>query len=237
MKIGTIIGAHIPSEKFENLLINRCIPSLSKQTRIPDQLVIVINGYYDFPNIKSFLKKIQDIYIHNLKIVVTQKKLGCGPARNLGVKNLDTDIEYFTLLDVDDEYIENKIELQEKHLINSEKNIDVLGTLCYIQENSSRKISKKKEYAYTTLEKIKEVIENDGNPMCGASCIINKDSFENLGGFEERYIPGNVWPNYNRPMWEDYDMWIRFIKNGYRLENMEEYLYVVHLGNHVSRDF
>ena len=237
MKIGTIIGAHLPAANFENLLINRCLPSLSKQTRIPDQLVIVINGYYNFSNVDNLVKKIQTVYTHNLKIVLSSKKIGCGPARNLGVKNLDNDIEYFTLLDVDDEYIENKLELQEKYIKNSEKNIDVLGTLFYIQDHSSRKISKKKEDAYDTLEKIKETIKKDGNPMCGASCMIKKDSFLKLGGFEDRYIPGHVWPNYNRPMWEDYDMWIRFVNNGYRLENMCEYLYVVHLGNHVSREF
>lgn len=237
MKIGTVIGAHLPSMVYENLLINRCLPSLSKQTRIPDELVVVINGYYDFANIKNLVKKIQKSYSHSLKIVATQKKLGCGPARNLGVKNLDSKIEYFTLLDVDDEYIENKIELQEKYLKESKNNVDVLGTLFYVQDNLSRKISEKKEDAYDSFEKIKEVIKRDGNPMCGASCMIKKESFEKLGGFEERYVPGHVWPNYNRPMWEDYDMWLRFVKNGFRLENISEHLYIVHLGNHVSREF
>tara|TARA_Y100000816_G_C26038960_1_gene544103 strand:- start:474 stop:1184 length:711 start_codon:yes stop_codon:yes gene_type:complete len=236
MKIGVVIGTHLPTEKHVSVFLNRCLPSLAAQTRKPDETVIVINGYYK-EKLDTLIDDIKKIYNYNLKIIIDYKKRGCGPARNIGVRNLGPDIDYFCLLDVDDEYIDKKIELQEKHILERSYNIDVLGTLFYINENGEYKFSNLKNKTADTFEKIKDALDRDKNPMCGASCLIKKKPFLELGGFEERYIPGHVWPQYNRPMWEDFDMWIRFRNHGCTLENLTEYLYVVHLGLHVKREF
>ena len=234
MKIGIIVATHIPTIHHHKSLILRCIDSLNKQTRMADEVIFVINGFYE-PKIDNLVDSIQKSYKGPFKIIAAARKCGCGPARNIGVSYLSEDIEYFGLLDVDDKYHEKKIELQEKRLI--ERPVDVLGTLHYdvdIHGNISDSSTSPGELA--TTEQISAALPTR-NVVCGASTLIRKSMFLDVGNFEDKLIPGEYWPKYGKLMWEDWDYWQRVIKAGYKIENMDERLYYWCSGLSVSRSF
>ena len=52
-----------------------------------------------------------------------------------------------------------------------------------------------------------------------------REAFVNLGGYNEKHKPGDLWPTYGKKMWEDWDLWQRAIKNGHKFYNLPERLY------------
>ena len=234
MKIGIIVATHIPTIQHHNALLTRCIDSLNSQTRSADEVIFVINGFYE-PTFDKLVESIKKSYKGEHKVILVNRKCGCGPARNIGVNNLSEDIEYFGLLDVDDRYHEQKLELQEKRL--KVKPVDVLGTLHY-DVDIHGKISDSAAVPGTlvTSDKIAAALRSR-NVVCGASVLIKKKMFLDLGMFEENLIPGTVWPQYGKRMWEDWDMWQRVTNAGYKIENMDDRLYYWFSGLSVSREF
>ena len=61
--------------------------------------------------------------------------------------------------------------------------------------------------------------------------------FLELDGFDLSQIPGEVWWNHNKPMWEDWDFWIRAIEKGAVIKVLPERLYQWHHDLGVPRYF
>ena len=102
MKVSVIIPTF---NRFN--LISRAIDSVLSQTIKPFEIIVVDDGSSD--NTSTFIK-------NNYKSVklIKQKNLGVSKARNVGIKNSSGD--WIALLDSDDEWKKNKLEVQIKSL-------------------------------------------------------------------------------------------------------------------------
>lgn len=117
------ISVIIPMYNSEKTII-RALESIRNQTAFDyiKEIIIVNDGSIDdsINIVSAYMKKYT-----NLKIELVDKANGgVSSARNLGMKCANGD--WFALLDSDDEWIENKLELQV-NAINNNDSIDFLG--------------------------------------------------------------------------------------------------------------
>ena len=133
--------------------------------------------------------------------------------------------------------IPQKLELQEKYLIDN-PGVGIVTTL-HTDYNTNMNGRSDITTAYSkvdTFEKIKKVLENE-NCIVGASALISKSVFVDLDGFDLSQVPGQVWVNYNKPMWEDWDFWLRAIHEGHKIHVLSDRLYQWHHDLSVPRYF
>jgi glycosyltransferase involved in cell wall biosynthesis len=227
MKATVIIPAYIPTPKHGSLL-QRAITSLEAQTHKNFDTICVLNGCYtDYEEIKSFIKT--NLHIEYISI---QGKASGAIARNFGVKNSKT--ELITWLDADDQYHIDKLKKQIDFFSNN-TDYDFVGTLamdCY--PDGRLEASCHKAENCQTHEQIFLALQKE-NVMCHGSVMFKKSSFERLKGYNEKNKPGSIWPEYDRAMWEDWDLWIRALKSGMRFYNLPERLYYWSVGTSVDR--
>ena len=119
----TIIVPTYNTEKY----ISRCIDSVMKQTCQDFQLIILDGGSKD-NTISRCLKYTEN---DNRVIVVNQKGLSLGGARNLGIKMAETD--YVTFLDSDDWWSEDYLDSMLKGTENGNNDV-VLCDINFVNE-------------------------------------------------------------------------------------------------------
>ena len=231
--VDVIIPAYLPSQSYLSLL-RRALVSLQKQTFHDFKVTLVLNGSFCSKDdliaaIRSYnlLWLFDKITVHDL-----QKKASGAIARNYGISKSRT--KYIAQLDVDDAYMPAKLAKQVDYM-NKHENIDFLGTLAMDLMPNGNLMIPKASNTYETHEQIALNIEKS-NVMTHASVIFRRSMFERLGVmYNENHKPGLIWPEYGRPMWEDWDLWIRLIKDGAVGHNLQENLYVYSLGTSVER--
>lgn len=94
--------------------IGRCLDSIIKQTRLPEEIVIVDDCSTD--NSREIIKAFCNKYPF-VKAIFLKKNAGVSNARNVGIKNSTSD--YITMLDSDDIYynedkLKNEMSIIEK---------------------------------------------------------------------------------------------------------------------------
>ena len=168
------------SEKFINSIFN----NLKKINKNKIQIVFVNDGSLDNTN-KELL--IFENY-QNCKII-NQTNKGLGGARNMAIKNSDSD--WIAILDHDDLFTNEKLEYCNNfNSKNFDKSYQVLFSNAYLIKNKIKtrkfnkdyfkinKISLLKDFVYFNLLK-------KGCFIVSSSSIIKKNLFENLKGFNE----------------------------------------------------
>ena len=178
------VSVIIPTYNRKNLL-KRALRSVSSQTFVPKEIIVVDDGSSDgtkdwvlerFPNVR---------YIY-------QDNFGVSSARNTGIKEAKG--SWIAFLDSDDEWMPNKLE-QQKRVINSSQE----AWLCHTNEiwirNGVRVNQMKKHQKYGG-----DVFENclDICRISPSSVLIKKEVFEMVGLFDE-----------SLKVCEDYDLWLR----------------------------
>lgn len=182
-------------EKVEYLKAS--IESIIKQTKKPNQIVIVKDG-----ELSKELNEIIEIYKKQypkvVDILALQKQSSLGILLNEGIKVCKN--PYVARMDSDDIARKDRFEKQINYLKNH-PDVDVLGG--YIQEYNE---DMKKETAIRkvplTQEKIYRKI-SEQNPFNHSTVMLRKESILEVGGYKDCLL-------------EDYDLWIRM-----RLKNMK----------------
>jgi len=184
MKVSVIIPT------FNRLsLISRAIDSVLKQTHKPFEIIVVDDGSSD--NTSTFIK-------NNYKSVklIKQKNLGVSKARNVGIKNSSGD--WIALLDSDDEWKKNKLEVQIKSL-----SVYDYYSVCHTNEiwirNGIRVNQKKRHQKYggNIFDKCLDICR-----ISPSSIIFQKNIINEVGWFDENLL-----------ICEDYDLWLRITAN------------------------
>lgn len=148
------------------LLLQRCLKSIEFQIRPEDKIIIIDDGSTD--GTKEYLtKKYRN---KSNYIVLNQHNSGSGSARNLGLRNAETD--YIWFVDADDYLIDNAIDKVKSVLSINNHDILFMG----YQVKLSRSKLDVKEVTYNPLNKI-ELLLTEHFPW---NKIIRKDLFRDI---------------------------------------------------------
>ena len=178
------VSVIIPTYNRKNLL-KRALHSVSSQTFVPQEIIVVDDGSSD--GTKGWvLEKFPYVrYIY-------QDNSGVSSARNAGIKEAKG--SWIAFLDSDDEWMSNKLE-QQKRVINSFQQ----AWLCHTNEiwvrNGVRvnQMKKHQKYGGNVFENCLDICR-----ISPSSVLIKKEVFEMVGLFDE-----------SLKVCEDYDLWLR----------------------------
>ena len=178
------VSVIIPTYNRKNLL-KRALHSVSSQTFVPQEIIVVDDGSSDGT---------KDWVLERFPCVryICQDNSGVSSARNRGIREAKG--SWIAFLDSDDEWMPDKLEKQEIAINDSKK-----AWLCHTNEiwirNGVRVNQMKKHQKYGG-----DVFENclDICRISPSSALIKKEVFEMVGLFDE-----------SLKVCEDYDLWLR----------------------------
>lgn len=193
-------------EEPENLIVS--LESMIHQSLQPSEIVVVVDG-----KIGQDLENILEKYKSNLKLVRLAKNVGLGKALAIGLNEVTNEI--VVRMDTDDISVVNRCEKQLSYL-GKHPDIAVLGSNI-IEFNGSTKNMTGKRVVPQTFSGIKKNIHFK-NPMNHVSVVFRKSAVLASGNYQTFFY------------FEDYALWARMIRNGYKFANLPEILVEVRVG-------
>lgn len=193
MKVSVIIPTH---DRVHSL--KQAIDSVVEQSISANEIIVVDDT--GSKNTKSLVESYNNIpitFIHN-------PNNGASSSRNLGAKLAKSD--FLAFLDDDDTWLPEKLEKQLA-LVNGSGSDAVFSQLLVKYDSLGVEYATKAKNISDPLKNI--CIEN----YIGAtiSCLIRRDLFLELNGFDETFRAR-----------EEYDLWIRVIESGAKIGIVEE---------------
>ena len=195
-------------------VIERAIDSVLNQSFTDFELIIVDDGSTD--KTKTLLDRYDDRIQY-----VFQENRGVSAARNLGVKQAKG--KWLAFLDSDDEWLDKKLELQNKYIQNNPEIKIVHGNEIWIRNGV--RVNQMKKHAKGGGDQFLRSLE-----LClisPSTVALRKDLYCHLGGFHEDFV-----------VCEDYDLWLK-ITHQYEVGFIEKDL-IKKYGGHedqLSRQF
>lgn len=184
MKISVVIPVY-----NREILVKRAIDSVLNQTRRPDEIIVVNDGSTDRTAhvLKGYGSKIR---------VIHEENKGVSAARNQGIAEADG--YWIALLDSDDEWLPDKLSIQEAWFKNNPQ-----YRICQTEEIWIR--NGKRVNPMNKHKKYHGDIFMPSLRLCLVSpsaVMFEKSLFTESGGFDE-----------SLPVCEDYDLWLRISLN------------------------
>ncbi len=225
--LDVIIPAYLPTKQHHKMLL-RAVKTLENQTFKDFSVTIVLNGCYtDYDTIKKSIDSSLD-----LKWITIRGKASGAIARNAGIKASNK--KFIAQLDADDQYHPEKLQRQID-FYNTNPEYSFVGTLAADwHAKGDLRDSCYKPGEYQEHDQIAQGLKNE-NVMCHGSIMFRREAFLILQGYNEKYKPGDFWPEYNGKMWEDWDLWKRAVQHGFRFYNIPERLYYWSVDTSVER--
>ncbi len=185
------------SEKW----IEKSINSLIQQSYGDWECIIVENGSKD--STKDIILNIKDKRFNVYNLEITNK----SSALNFGI--IKSNFDWISILDSDDLWTKNKLELQNKY-ISLNNDVDILGTqLKYIDEFDKEIMNS--PILPISHEKIVENFNLNQNSIANSSAVYKK-KIHNLVGYYDVELNGV----------EDYDFWKKCVKFNLNFYNLSE---------------
>lgn len=192
--------------KAENpVFLNECLKSIFDNSLVPDEVVIVEDGpLTDELNkvLNSFSKKHNEI----IKRVPIEYNVGLGQALSIGLKACSHSL--VARMDTDDICISNRFELQIKEF-QEDNDLVIVGS--YIEEFEGD--SQKTHLIRKVPLNQKEIFEfaKKRNPFNHVTVMFKKDKVLEVGNYRKVMDIG----------YEDYDLWVRILKAGFKVKNID----------------
>lgn len=193
MKASPLVSIIIPtynSSKF----IEGAIESAINQTYKNIEIIVIDDGSTD--NTLELLKKYKNIH------VITQTNKGVAAARNAGIEIASGD--YIAILDSDDRWMKNRLEIMIP-LIEKSKCDLIISNYYYVDENRN-KISLSpvlsEKYSIPSFEEQYKMLL--WKAINFTTMIVRADKIKLAGGYDES-LRGEA---------EDYDLWLRLLRDG-----------------------
>ncbi len=188
------------------------INSMMNQTLQPNEFVIVEDG----PLTKNLDKVIESYvreYPNIFKIVKIESNKGLGPALQRGI--LECENEFVARMDADDYSFPERIKKQFE-IFNKLPDLDLVGTNVNEFEEDINKIS-----CSVILPETHDKIYSFSKKRCPfrhPSLLYKRTAVLNSGNYREFYLC------------EDYDLYVRMLRNGCRCYNIQEPLVYMRIG-------
>lgn len=186
--------------------------SMFKQTIFPDEFVLVEDGPLN-DELDKIINKYQKKYPKILKIIKLEKNVGLGPALKIGIENCKN--EYIARMDSDDYSLPNRIEKQFD-IYNFDESLGLVGTNVEEFEDNIDNVN-----CHVILpEKHDEIYKFSKRrcPFRHPTLLYKKSEVLNAGNYREFYLC------------EDYDIYVRLLRNGCRCYNIQEPLVYMRIG-------
>ncbi len=193
------------SEHFKEAL-----ESVINQTRIPDEIVLVVDGPVP-ESTNEVIKKYE--YRPFFKVVRLSDNVGHGEARRIGLENCTNDL--IALMDADDISISDRFEKQIKCFEKDEK-VSIVGGNIKEFIRSVDNIVGVREVPQNDIE-IKQYLKKRC-PFNQMTVMFKRSDVNKAGGYKDWY--------HN----EDYYLWIRMFQSGFTFMNLEDSLVLVRVG-------
>lgn len=182
------------------------INSMFEQTIKPKEFVLVEDGKLT-DELDEIVNKYDKKYANIFKVIKLEKNVGLGLALKRGVE--ECSCEYIARMDSDDYSMPNRIEKEFK-IFEQNPQVSIVGT------NVSEFIDRIDNVICNVVlpETNEEIIKfsKKRNPFRHPSVIFKKSDVLDAGNYREYYLC------------EDYDMWLRMIRNGTKCYNIQENL-------------
>ncbi|WMY74580.1 glycosyltransferase [Buttiauxella selenatireducens] len=201
MKFSILMSLY-NNETASNL--EECFCSLYNQSLKAEEVVLVIDG----PIGSDLLAVVEKwaCFLNIIKVKIDEN-VGLGKALNHGLKFCKNN--YIARMDTDDICFPERFESQMSYLIKNPE-LAILGSNI-IEFNRSKELStgvRKVPFAYEDILKYCKF----RNPFNHMSIIFNKKIIQEVGGYHHHYFM------------EDYNLWLRVISSGYKVENINKNL-------------
>ena len=188
--------------------LRESMDSVFNQTIICNEFVLIEDGPLT-DELDSLIEKYKKKYNSILKIIKLEKNVGLGLALNRGITECRN--ELIARFDSDDISVKDRCEKQLREFVNN-PNLDLIGSN-HIEFVDS--IKNKESYTYKNLpcsnEEIKKYARKR-NPFSHSAVMYKKSKVLEAGNYRSYYYV------------EDYDLWVRMIKNNCVCQNINEYL-------------
>lgn len=203
MKFSVLLSVY-KNEKPEYLQV--ALESIVNQKLMPNEIVIVQDGTLT-SELEIVINKFKSQYPNLVRVLCFEKNRGLGPALHDGI--LACKYEWIARMDTDDIAYPCRFEKQFEYLAQHPKVAMVGSWITEFSNDSSHPDTITK--LPVTYEEIKSYAKRR-NPFRHMTVIYKKSAVLDSG-------------NYRDFLWfEDYDLWVRMLQNGYLVANMPEVL-------------
>lgn len=190
-KVSVLIGTYNRSK-----LIPRTFDSILNQSYKNIEIIVVDDCSTD--NTKDVLNEYAMRYPKQFKYILNEKNMGisynCNRAYEIAEGN------YLALIGDDDFWTDKDKIKKQIDILESDKNIGVVGT--WWQEDDTQNTTYKKPLEPNNWE---ERMLSGGGVICGSTPLIRKEAWEKAGGFDEKQKRGT-----------DSDLFRRIILSGFK---------------------
>ena len=182
------------------------LKSMLKQTKMPDEIVLVKDGLVP-DSIQKVIDKLDLKYPDIINQIQLSKNVGLGLALNEGIKQCKN--ELIARMDADDISMPSRFEKQME-AYEKEPALDIVG--CPVLEfvDNPHNIVGKRKVPLENSEIHRFCRKRD--PFNHPTVMYKKSSVEAIGGY------GDLRKN------QDTDLWIKMLSNGAYCKNIDEYL-------------
>lgn len=176
--------------------VEQAIASVSNQTFSDLELIIVDDASQDESLLLIRKAAFDD---PRIKVLSLTNKVGAGAARNMAIEEARG--EWLAILDADDVFFPNKLQLQFEIIKKSNLNMVLVGAGC-LHIDAAGRIGEKYEYPAQSKGLKQNLLR--GKKFPPHSSIIYRASVVNkIGGFNEKFLRA-----------QDYELWLRLSEIG-----------------------
>ena len=184
--------------------LDRCIQSIIRQTYDSWEMIICDDGSTD----RSYEKACEYSKMHsNITVLKNNQNMGSAYSRNRCIKAAKG--EYIAVQDADDWSSEKRLEIQTTFL-DTHPEYAFVGSCCYAVNNEG------KIHEYKVPSKIEPLDLVPGGKFIHASFMMRKNILEEIGYYTVRKETTRN---------QDYHMVLKLYSKGYKLYNLQDFLY------------
>lgn len=206
----TVLVPVYAKEKAENFKL--ALDSILNQTLFPNEILIIEDGKLG-EDLEAIVEKVEKQYSDIVRVIRLEMNIGIGKVRALGVE--ECKYEWLAFMDSDDISLPDRFEKQITY-IKQHPDIDMLGGQVTEFDTTPDNIISKR---IMPLEH-NEIYEfaKFRNPMNNVSIMFKKSLALKIGNYKIDYG------------FEDYEFIVRYLFNGYKVENIPDILVNVRSG-------
>ncbi len=200
--------------KEHPLHFNACMESIwDNQTLKPTEIVLIEDGPLT-PELDQVIAHWKDKLADVLKITKLEKNVGTGKAKNIGLQQCSNEI--VCIVDTDDISVPERFEKQIK-ILSEDLDLVILGgqIIEFVDDISSPSGMRKVPLANSELH----AYAKRQSPFNNMTIAYRKSKIIEVGGYQH-----HLWM-------EDYNLFLRIIAKGYKIQNLEDILVYARIDN------